>query len=177
MSSRDGEALKFGRDHAVVAGGGGEDFARELEARGQTGFVRSFQFFSNAGVVGGIGDNRYAFEVFCGGAQHGGAADVDVFDELFGCQALLGGGGFERVEIYDDEIDRRDAVLGGLFLIVSVVAAIEEAAVNLGMERFYAAAEHLGPAGEVGNIAYGDARFAEEFRGTARRKNFDAQSG
>ncbi len=90
---------------------------------------------------------------------------------------LLRGGSFKGIEIYDDEIDRSDAMLSGLFLIVGVFAAIEQAAVDLGMEGLYAAAEHFGPACEVGDVAHGDTGFAKQLRGATGRKNLDAQSG
>src|SRR5208283_2032551 len=100
----EGEAFEVHGDDAVVAGGHGKNFAGELQAQGEGGFARGFQFGGDAVVVGGVGDHGDAFEIFGGGAEHGGAADVDVFDELFGGEAGFCGGGFEGVEIDDDEI-------------------------------------------------------------------------
>src|ERR1700687_2671787 len=96
-----GKTLEFRGNHAVVAGRGGEDFAGELEASLQRWFARSFQLSRYAIIVCGIGYHRDAFEVFRGGAKHGGAADVDVLDEFLGGEIFFCGGGFEWVEIDD----------------------------------------------------------------------------
>src|ERR1700675_970398 len=45
------------------------------------------------------------------------------------------------------------------------------------MQGLYAASEHLRPSREVGNVAHGNAGFAQEFRRATGRKNLDAQSG
>jgi len=42
------------------------------------------EFLGEGGIVGGAGDYGYVFEVFGGAADHGRAADVDVFDDLGG---------------------------------------------------------------------------------------------
>ena len=47
------------------------------------------------------------------------------------CQAVLCRGGLKGIEIYDDEIDRSNAVLRGLLLIFGMIAPIEQAAVDL----------------------------------------------
>ncbi len=172
-----GEALEFGGDHAVVGGGGGENFARQIEAGGERSVFVGFQFRGYTIVIGGIGDDRDAFEIFCGGAQHGGPADIDVFDQLSGGEICFGGGFGEGIEIHDHQIDGRDAVFGGLLLIFRVAAAEEQAAVHFGMQRFYASAEHFRPAGKFGDVFHGDAGVAQEFGGAAGGENFDAQRG
>jgi len=172
-----GDALEIHGDEAVVAGSGGEDFAGEIEAGFEGGVAVGFDFVGDAVVVFGFGDDGDAFEIFGGGAEHGGAADVDIFDELFGGEIGFGGGGFEGIEIDDDEIDGRDAVFGGGLLIFGEVAAEEKAAVNFGVQSFYAAAEHFWPAGEFGDVFDGDVLFAEKFGGAAGGKEFDVAGG
>ncbi len=172
-----GDAFEIHGDEAVVAGGGGKHFAGEFEAGFEGGVAVGFDFVGDAVVVFGFGDDGDAFEIFCGGAEHGGAADVDIFDELFGGEIGLGGGGFEGIEVDDDEIDGGDAVFGGGFLIFVEMAAEEQAAVNFGVEGFYATAKHFGPAGEIGDIFDGDVLFAEEFCGAAGGEEFDVASG
>lgn len=44
-------------------------------------------------------------------AEHGRAADVDVLDGVLEGAVRLRDGGFERVEVHDDEVDELDAVL------------------------------------------------------------------
>ena len=48
-------------------------------------------------------------------------------------------------------------------LILGMLAAEEETTVDFGMERFYAATKHFGPAGKFGNVFDGNAGIAKEF--------------
>ena len=172
---RGGQSLQLGRDHSVVARGRGKNFARQIDARRQRSLLRGFQFGRHTRVVRGIGDHRYALEIFRGRAQHRRPADVDVFDQLFRGQTALRRCRFKWIQIHDDEIDRRDSVFRRLRLIVFVFTAIEQTAVYLRVQRLHAAAQHFRPAGEVRYIAHGDVRFAQQLRRSARRENFDLQ--
>ena len=58
-----------------------------------------------------------------------------------------------------------------------VVATIEQAAVHVGVQGFDAAVEHLREAGEVRDIADGEASVAQGFGGTARGDQFGAEAG
>src|SRR5690348_1259842 len=111
------ETLEFRGDEAVVARSSSEYFAGEFESCGERGFAVLFEFSGNAIVVGGIGDDGNAFEIFCGGAKHGWPADVDIFNKLFRGEARLCGSGFKGIEIDDDEIDGSDAMFRRLFLV------------------------------------------------------------
>jgi hypothetical protein len=55
------------------------------------------------------------------------------------------------------------------------VAASEEAAVDLRMERLHAPVEHLGESGVVAHLAHAEARVGEELRRPARRQELDAE--
>ena len=108
-------------DGGVVGGGGGEGLLGEPPA----GFAAQcrrwleFQLFDESGIVGHAGDDGDVFKVLGGGADHGGAADVDVFDQMAEGDAGLGGGFLKGVEIDDDHVDGLDAVGGdgGLVLV------------------------------------------------------------
>ncbi len=47
-----------------------------------------------------------------------------------------------------------------------IFATMQDAAMNLGMERFDASIQHFGEAREIGNVFDGDSRIAQEFRGS-----------
>ena len=64
-------------------------------------------------------------------AQHGRAADIDVLDGVLERAVGLRDGGFERVEVHDDEVDELDAVLLGFLEVLMRIAAAEEAAMDL----------------------------------------------
>ena len=124
----------------------------------------AFQFFDEGGIVGDAGDDGDVFKVFGGGADHGGAADVDVLDEMAEGDAGLGGGFLKGIEIDDDHVDGLDAVRGDGGLVLLIAANVEQAAVDLGMEGLDAAVEHLGKAGELADVLDGEAGFAEGAR-------------
>ncbi len=61
--------------------------------------------------------------------------------------------------------------------VPGVFAAVKDAAVDLGMKRLDASVEHLGEAGEVGDVFHGDARVAEQLGGASGGDEFDAEGG
>src|SRR6267154_6001318 len=120
----DGQAFEFHGDEAVVTGSCRKNLAGEFEARRERSLTVLFEFGGDAVVVCGIANDGNAFEIFRAGAKHGGAADVDIFDELFGGEAVFASGRFKGIKIDNDEIDRRDTVFGRLLLIFGKIAAI-----------------------------------------------------
>ena len=59
------------------------------------GAVVGFEFGSDGREIGGVGNDGDVFPVFRGGAHHGRAADVDVFNRVFQCAVWFGDGGGE----------------------------------------------------------------------------------
>ena len=110
------------------------------------------------------------------GADHGGAADVDVLDAGREVGAL-GDGRFERIEIDDEEIDRADAVRLHRARMLAVVADREQAAVHLGMQRLDAAVHHFGKAGELGDVEHGNAGIGQRLARAAGGNELDAVRG
>ena len=135
------------------------------------------EFFGDGGVVRGRRDDRDIVKILGGGADHGGSADIDVFDQLFEGHTGLGGGFFEGVEIDHDHVDGLDAVLGYGGGVRGKVAAVENASVNFGMQRLDAAIEHFGEAGEIGDVLDGNAGVAQEFGGASGGDEFDVECG
>ena len=135
------------------------------------------ELFGEGGVVGGLRHDGDVLEVFGGGADHGGAADVDVLDEFVDMDAGAGCGGLEGIEIDDDHVDRLEAVLGDGGLVLGVDADMEDAAVDLGMQGLDAAVKHLGKAGEIGDVADIQAGLAEGAGRAAGRDELDAEGG
>ena len=64
----------------------------------------------------------------------------------------------ERIEVHDEEIDRRDAMREHRRLVLRVLADRQQAAVNLRVQRLDPPVHHLGKAGEIGDIADREAR-------------------
>jgi hypothetical protein len=51
----------------------------------------------------------------------------------------------------------------------------QQATMHLGMQSLYAPAQHLRPTREIGDVAYGQAGFAQQFGSAAGGKYFNAQ--
>ncbi len=165
-------------DRGIVGSGGGEGFLRQPPF----GFERECavvagEFFGDGWVVGRGGDHGDIVKILGGGADHGGSADVDVLDQLFKSHAGLGSGFFKRVEIHDDHVDRLDAVFGDGCDVRGVFAAMQNAAVNFGMQRLDAPIEHFRKAGEFGDVFDGDAGIAQQLGGASGGDEFDAEAG
>src|SRR5205807_3064043 len=85
-------------------------------------------------------------------ADHCRAADVDIFDGFFETDAVFLYRLFKRIQIYDDEIDRFNAVVLHRNEVLRMVAKSEESSVYFGVQGLYAAVHHLGESGYVRNI-------------------------
>ena len=130
----------------------GERLLHEAEARRERELpARAAQLVEQRGVVGDVRDGGDADEVLRGGADHAGAADVDVGAALLGGDAGPGGYGLERIEVADDHVDLDGARAGEVGLVGVVVVLAEEAEVDLEVEGLHEAALHLGLAGVVGD--------------------------
>jgi hypothetical protein len=130
-------------DRGVVGRGALEDLEGELAAEFAEG-LRGLHRGEHALVVGGIGHDGDGGVVLGRAAQHGGAADVDVLDGVLERAVGLRDGGFEGVEVDDDEVDEVDAVLLGFVEVLMRVATAEKAAVHLRVQGLHAAFHDLG---------------------------------
>jgi len=143
---------------------------------GEAASIR-LQFFCQSDVVGGLGDDGYVFEVFGGGADHGWAADVDVFDEMAEADVRLSRRLLEGVEVDDNHIDGQNAVLGYRGFVLGFAANVEQAAVDAGVEGLNPAIEHFGEAGQFADVLDLQAGFAEGAGGAAGGDELDAEAG
>ena len=101
-------------------------------------------------------------------AEHGRAADVDVLDGVFKRAVGLRDGGFEGIEVHDDEVDELDAVLLGFVEVLMRIAAAEEAAMDLGVQGLHAAFHDLGEARVLADVRHRQAGVTEHLRSAAR---------
>ena len=61
--------------------------------------------------------------------------------------------------------------------VLGIFAAMKDSAVDLGVQRFHAAIEHLGEAGEIGDVFDRDPGIAQKLGGAASGDEFDSQGG
>src|SRR5207302_1447260 len=131
-------------DGRIIGGGKREGLLREPPF----GLERELSlvgrdFGGNAGIVIGRGDDSDVTKVLGGGADHGGPADVDVLNQFVEFNARLSGGLLEGVEVHDDHIDGLDLMFGDCASMGGISADMKDAAVNLRVQRLYAAVEHF----------------------------------
>ena len=69
------------------------------------------------------------------------------------------------------------AVLGHGAAVCGIFAAVQDAAVHLGMQRLYAAVEHFRKAGEFGDVLDRDAGVAQQLGGATSGDEIDSECG
>ena len=114
--------------------------------------------------------------VLRGCADHRRTADVDILDAVFVTGAFVDGR-FERVEVDDEQVDRRDAMRlhrVGMFL---VAADREQAAMHLGVQRLDPAVHHFGKPGQLGDVFDLQPGRRDRLRGAAGGDELDAVAG
>ena len=161
-----GQAAQVGGDGAVIGGGVGVDLAGQFQAQAIGGVAALVHFAQHARVVHRVDDHGHAAGfgavVLGGGAQHGRAADVDVLDRVGEGAAGLGDRFAERVEVDHQHVDAVDARrLDGVH-VLGAVAARQQAAVDLRMQRLDAAVQDLGRTGVGGDLGDVQAGFGQQ---------------
>ena len=140
-----------GRDGSVVGGGSCVSLGGQPAPEQRRGATGGRYFGERAGVLIRVGQHHDEIVVFGGGADQGGAADVDVLDAVVvrctGRDSCL-----ERVEVDRHQIDGGDVVDAHLVDVFGEVPAREDAAVDLRHQGFDAAVHDLGEAGMVGHV-------------------------
>jgi hypothetical protein len=170
------DLLEVARDRAVVGARGLEHLEREpATGRERGGAAVGAHLGEDGIVVRGIGDDGDRLVVLGGGAQHRGAADVDVLDGVGERDVGLGDGLLELVEVHADEVDHLDAVGLGVGHVRGVVATAEQPAMHLGMERLHTPAHHLGEARVVLDVGHVDAGVGQDLGSSPGRDDLDAE--
>jgi hypothetical protein len=141
------DGVEPGDDRRVVLGGMGERVAGQSSAGAVGQRAVGAQLVDHRAVVGGVDDHAHMGVVLGRGAHHRRPADVDQLD------ARIGG---ERVEVADDEVDRRDAVLLHVGQVLGIGRVGEDPAVHLGMQRDDPVPEDGGHARQIRDVDHLD---------------------
>ena len=128
-------------------------------------------------VIGGVNYDQDEREVLGGGADHGRTADVNVLKSVLEGDVVRADGLDEGVEIAGNYVYGLDAVRVELGAVGVEVAAGEDAAVYDGMEGLDATVEHLGRAGEVGDLCHGESGVGDVTRRAACGDKFASGVG
>ena len=147
------DALERRGNRGIIGRGGGKCFLRQPPLGLRRKLAAGFRhLFGDGGVIGGRSDDRHVLKILGRRADHRRPADINVFDQFFKVHAGLGRGLLKRVKIDDHHVDRLDAVLGHGGAVRGVFAAMQNSAVDFGMQRLHPPIEHFGKAGELGNV-------------------------
>ncbi len=135
--------------------------------------VRVFPCLREVLVVVGVNQHDHMREILRGCAHQRDSADVYKLARVFHFRARLHLVN-EGVEVYDDNIKRRDAdVVQRLFVLI-VLAVGEQPGIQAVMQRFYAAVKDFLGAGKVLNRLGGDFLLLEFGKRAARGEDCDA---
>ena len=164
------------RGHGGVVGGGvGEGLGGQAAAGGQ-GEAALAHGGGDVVVALGAGDHGDGRVVLGGGAQHGGATDIDLLDA--GVEGGAGGDGVgEGVEVDDDQVDGGHPQGGQLVEVVGLAAVGEDAGVDGRVEGLDPPLEALGEAGDLLHRGDGQARGGDGGGGGAGGDDLDAGVG
>ena len=157
------------RGNGTVVGRGRRKRTRgQLATRGVDHIPLS-KFRQHPVVVSGSANGDHVLVVFCSSTEHGGAADVDLLDDVVPADIQAGHRLLEGVEIDADEVDRRDPMGLEVGDVLGDIASGKNPTVHGRMERDNAMTEHLGEAGQLLERRHGDALVGEESSGAATR--------
>ena len=91
--------------------------------------------------------------------------------------ARFGGRLLEGIKIHHNHVDGLDSVLGDRGAVRGIGSAMEDPAVNFGVQRLDPAVQHLGEAGDFGNVFDRNAGIAQQLGRAAGGDEFDAHMG
>ena len=134
------------------------------------------EFVEQHRVVARLDQDGDVVVVFRRGADHGRTADIDVLDAV-GKIAAARDGGFERIEIDDQNIDRADAVRAHRLRMLGIAADRQQPAMHRRMQRLDAAVHHFRKFGQFAHLDDRQAGIAQRHAGAAGRDELDAEPG
>src|SRR5699024_3110770 len=162
-------------DRVVVLGGAGEGDGRELLALGE-GEAPGGRGLRRDRVALRVDDHGDGGEVLRGRTHHGGAAHVDLLDDLVEA-AARGDGLAEGVEVDHDQVEGGDLVRLQLLPVVGEALVGEDAAVDARVEGRDPAVEHLGGSGDGRDVGDRDAGVPDGAAGGAGGDDLHAVRG
>jgi len=129
--------------------------------------------FHNVAVLLRGGHNCHGRMVLRRGADHRGAADVDLLDALIivraGSDGLL-----ERVEVDHHQLERLNPQLLQLGDMAVLAQVCQDAGVHARVERLHTAVEDLREPGQLRHLSHGNASISDALGGGAGGDDFHA---
>src|SRR3984893_15957340 len=110
------------------------------------------QFGKNHGIIRRVDNNYDMVKIFRRSTNHCRATDVDIFDALRK-GSLPGERHLERIEGYNKEVDRRDAMRQHSRLVFGICADRKKPTMDFWVQSFHPSVQEFRKAREIGNIA------------------------
>ncbi len=147
-------------DSGVVLCRMGEYLAGQVIARGvaQSAAVM-FEFIKNARIILAVDDHADVGMILRRRTQHGGAANIDIFDRRGQTAAGLRNRFLKRIKINHNQIDRKNSMLFHYRVILSAPA--KQATMDFRMQGLDSAGHDFRKAGIFGNLDHFEAGFAQ----------------
>src|SRR5207245_249640 len=111
------------------------------------------------------------------GADQGGTADVDVFDNLFVGTSRSGRSRFERIEVANDQVNGCDSLFLQGGHVLGIIAHREHAAVNERVQGLDPAVEDLGKPSDFRDVHHGQLGSLKCLAGAAGGNENNAKAG
>ena len=102
-----------------------------------------------------IDHDRDRSVIFSRRTNHGRTTDINVLNGIFKGAIRFGDGLCERIKIDHNQIDGANLIRLGLLKMAGVITAIQNATMNLRMQRLHATTKDLRAAGIGGDIDHG----------------------
>jgi len=164
------------RDGLVVLRGLAEDLGRQGLAEMRTDFAVQLELVDHQHVVVRVHDHGHAVVVLGRGADHGGAADVNLLDGLVPGRVRLGHGLLKRVEVDHDHVHHLDfQLLEGRLVLRRALG--QDAAEDLGVQGLEPSLQALRESGDLRHIQNWEARFPQMLGGAAGGDDLPVETG
>ncbi len=165
------------RDGCVIGGGAGVGFGGQTPSQGERGgTLMGRELVEHGLIILRLDDHGDIVVVLGRSADHRGPADIDILDAGLETGALIDRR-LERVEIDNEQIDRRDAVALHRLGMFGIVADRQQSAMDLRMQGFYPTVHHLGKSGQLGYVPDLQSCRRERLRGAAGRDQLNTVGG
>jgi hypothetical protein len=151
-----------------------ESLAREIETERGRRTAGRIERRKDLRVVGRIHHDEHVPEVLGGRADHTGAADVDLLDQIVEGHVGPGCRLYERIQVHHDQIDQADTMCLRGLQVLGVRTPREDATVDERVQRLDAAVHHLGKLRDVGHVGDGEACLGQCLRGAAGRDQLES---
>ena len=128
-------------------------------------------------VISGIRHDRYGLRSSSPRSESSTAHPISIFPMASRERRAACHGGLKRIEVHDNEVDRKQPVRGGCSFLLFVASKVKKPAMDRRMQGFDPAVENLRRAGEFRNFKRGNAfRLKSVLHRSAGGDDFDSKA-